>query len=87
MINLGKWHMIMRGPLGDEYTIGSGQLPATMIPALDDGNVVITVELAHFIRSLADKIENLCTQGEIPDATVICKATDVHTPELPNPLQ
>lgn len=80
-IDLGKWQMIMRGPSGDEYAIADGHLPATMVPHHDDdGQVVVTVELAQFVRSLGDEIEALALDGQIPDMTLTCDATDVYSP-------
>jgi len=65
MPDLGEWTMLMRGPRGQEYAIASGHLPVTMLPHhKDDGRVVLTVEIAQFVRALGDKIERLCIQGE-----------------------
>ena len=86
MINLGEWKMIMRGPRGEEYEIAKGQLPATLLPHHnDDGAQVLTIELAHFVRSLGDQIEQLCIEGE---AEATYTVTDEHEPTPPTtPLQ
>jgi hypothetical protein len=79
-IELGEWHMIMRGPDGDEYPIAAGQLPASIIPdPLDESKVVLTVELAQFIRGIGDEIERLAIAGEIPDMMCSHDADDIYS--------
>lgn len=81
----GEWQMIMRSPGGDDYPIGSGHLPATVLPdPAHDDNVIVTIELAQFIRGIGDKIEHLCTQGEVTGFSVTHKATDIEVNPLPD---
>lgn len=85
-MNLGEWTMVMRGPEGDEYPIAAGQLSASILPHYgDDQQVVVTVELAQFIRGIADQVEELAISGEVPDMTCAHDADDVYSPpgELP----
>jgi hypothetical protein len=77
-VELDEWHMIMRGPAGDEYPIASGPISATVLPHTDDDQVVVTVELAVFIRTVADQIEELATTGHIPDMTFTRDTRDVY---------
>lgn len=80
-IDLGPWQMIMRGPHGDEYPIAGGHLPATVLPDPDDDNgVVVNIELAQFIRGIADQIETACIDGQVPDATFTRNADDLYSP-------
>lgn len=74
-----EWEMIMRSPEGDEYAIASGNLPVTMLPdPADDGTYIGTLELASLIRSIADQVEALHIDGQIPDATFSHDADDLY---------
>lgn len=85
-IELGEWHMIMRGPDGDEYPIASGQLPASILPDPEnESKLVFTVELAQFVRELADQIEQLGIAGQIPDMTWTHDMDDIYSSPPNNP--
>lgn len=73
-----EWDVIVRSATGDEYVIGSGPLPMTLLPdPQDHTKVVVTAEVATFFRGIADQIEHLHIAGDI-EATSAHDADDLY---------